>query len=102
MPKSKVKPGITIDKEVWEQFKKNYPNASETIEALMREANHGKNSQVVMNYANSVTLQNPTDWNISYNASSITLTSSTTDATADSESWNSLIINNKGGEKEWK
>lgn len=103
MPKSKVKPGITIDKEVWEQFKKNYPNASETIEALMREANHSKDTKVVMNYANSVTFQNATDWSISYSSNSINLTSSamTTDGSTN-ESWSSLVINSKGGEDEWK
>lgn len=98
MPKSKVKPGITIDKEVWEQFKKNFPNASEMVETLMREANHSKNTQVVLNYANSVTLQNATDWSISYTANNITLTSGTAATDETSQSWNSLVINNKGGE----
>lgn len=101
MPKSKVKPGITIDKDVWEKFKQNYPNASEMVETLMREANHSKNSRVTMNYANSVTIQNAPDWNISYSANNITLTSSAVSADELEKDWSSLIINNKGGESEW-
>ena len=94
MSKSKVKPGITIDKEVWEQFKANYPNASETIETLMREANKAEDSKVAtINYVNSMVFQDAQQWNVSYCANNLTISKSDVTSNTDSSGgWNSYII----------
>lgn len=92
MSKSKVKPGITIDKEVWEEFKANYPNASEAIETLMREANKAEGSQVAtINYVNSMVFQNAQHWNVSYCANNLTISKS--DSTANNNVNSSVACN---------
>lgn len=97
MPKSKVKPGITIDKKVWEEFKENYPNASEMIETLMREANKNSDSQIeTINYVNSMVFQDAQQWNVSYSANSLTVSKSSGEVTNNTDysnvTWNSYII----------
>lgn len=71
----RIKPGILVDKELWEQFKKKFEGtASQKIEQLMAdELNPPAVIHTVFSSQdlNSVSFDNPEQWSLSYTNSSI-------------------------------
>jgi hypothetical protein len=65
----KIKPGITIDPEVWKQFKKKYKGAiSKEIENLMRLSLSSETKLKTQSSENisSLILTDPKKWSVSF------------------------------------
>lgn len=76
----KIQPGIYIDKEVWLAFKEKFQGcASEKIEALMKSYLEAKELEEVSTVLNvsAVNIANPTEWNISYSSTGLSISNST-------------------------
>lgn len=71
----KIKPGISIDKEIWEQFKKKYPNSSQTVQSMMQQAIQAE--EIPKSFTSdglaSITLSNPTNWSMSWGNDNVKL-----------------------------
>jgi len=73
----RVKPGILVDKELWENFKKRFAGtASQKIEELMRETLNPPafvNTVFSSQDVNSINFNQPENWNMSFSADTISL-----------------------------
>lgn len=81
----RIKPGVTVDREVWEKFKEAAgENASQTLENLMRVYNSmastgtaGSIEVISSQNLASVSLENPDQWSVNYCAGALNLTNTT-------------------------
>ena len=80
---SKMQPGITVDEEVWKEFKNKFENASQAVENLMRLA-IGSPSDVPSfasmpsAMVNSITLPDAGSWSFTYNANAVVASNNAT------------------------
>ena len=73
----RIKPGITVDRGVWENFKEKYSsNASQKVEELMKHALETEDPVTL--YSSSgverFSFNDPSKWNLSFTDSKIQLT----------------------------
>ena len=74
--KTKVKPGILIDRDTWLKFKEIYEHPSEVIQNVMKQMIEAPNETINSYYASNInTFQflNPSEWNMSYSGNTITV-----------------------------
>ena len=74
---SKMQPGITVDENVWKEFKEKYSkNASQKVEELMKAALEAEQPAALFssNGVENVSFVNPDQWNLSFTDSKIQLT----------------------------
>jgi len=89
----RIKPGITISKEVWEKFKVAYPeNTSRKMEELMRKTLTLEES--IKYYSTSddtkFTFENADSWNVSWENSSMVISNYSSDSSSISKE---VVIN---------
>jgi len=77
MSERRIKPGVTISKEVWEKFKEAYPeNTSRKLEKLMESSLNAKDLQYFKDQYNSeFVFEDAKKWNISWENSSMVVSS---------------------------
>lgn len=71
----KIKPGITIDKEVWEKFKEKYPNSSQAVQNMMQQALDVDElpKSFTSEGVASITFSNPENWSMSWGGDNVKL-----------------------------
>jgi len=71
----KIKPGLSIDEEIWKQFKEKFSsNASKKAEELFKEALEIEIPNILNACEiNSVTIPNSSEWSFKYSEGSINL-----------------------------
>lgn len=93
----KIKPGITIDKEVWEKFKQKYPNSSQAVQNMMQQAlEAGELPQAFTSErVATITFSNPENWSMSWGGDNVKLSN---------VSYSSADVANQGSNQDfsWK
>jgi len=76
----RIKPGITVDRKVWEEFKEVAgDNASQTVESFMQAIINSRKSGTPLEIlssagVNSISLLNATQWTTTYSEGALNLT----------------------------
>ena len=94
----KVKPGILVNKKLWEQFRERFKRtASKKIEELMESTLYPPEmEQIVFSSQdiNSIHFNQPTNWNMSFTDQSITLENILYSSTSSSTSLEYIDVKN--------
>lgn len=82
----RIKPGITVDRDVWENFKEKYSaNASQKVEELMKHSLETEQPASLFSSAGveSFSFNDPNKWNLSFTDSKIQVTNMSYSCSAD-------------------
>ena len=95
MSERKIRPGLSIDPELWNEFKSRYSNASQKVEELMHEAlKPPKTNETTFSSEDisQFSFNDPGKWQLSYSSNTLNVTNSTSDNFTTSNSTDYRII----------